>query len=76
MALTAYIYPPTPYAPVKGTTATGTKSVSANAAASCEYTSQSGTWAGYATLTVDFPPGYAPKTLSGSNWSPDVQVTC
>lgn len=72
VSITAYLYPPVPYATVVGPTNSGTISVSSNAARSCS----NGNWQGYGYMSVTFPPGYNPPTGSAGKFSPVISITC
>jgi hypothetical protein len=73
VTVTAYLYTPIPRPTVKGATATGTLSVSSNAATTyCA----NGTYQGYGYMTVTFPPGYAPPTAALGKLGPTAAITC
>lgn len=62
VSVTAYLYPPVPYQPIRGATGRGTTTASSNAAKACT----NGTYQGYATATVAIPAGYSgPSSASG-----------
>jgi len=71
LSVTAYLYPPVPYAPVRGATARGTITAKSNAAKSCT----NGTYQGYARATVVIPPGYTGPT-SASGFGNAIKIIC
>ena len=75
ISLSPKLYPPVPYAPIAGTpdNVANTSSAKANAASTfCT----NGTWQGWASWSVVFPPGDTPATGSGAAFGPTAPITC
>ena len=75
ISLSPQLYPPVPYAPIAGTPVIVADTSSAQANAASTFCTN-GTWQGWASWSVVFPPGDTPPTGSGAAFGPTAPITC